>query len=86
MRTGPQTWARTEQSVGGRYRLDGSPSGASCAPTTRDADIALDVGELGTFCLGDESPVRLAAPGRIEELGPGAVAPAEGMIRAARRA
>ncbi|MGW3163036.1 GNAT family N-acetyltransferase [Streptomyces sp. NPDC001142] len=70
----------------GRYRLDASPSGATCAPTTRDADIALDVRELGTLYLGDESPARLAALGRIEERTPGAVATAEGMFRAARRA
>ncbi|MFI6725039.1 GNAT family N-acetyltransferase [Streptomyces sp. R-74717] len=70
----------------GRYRLDASPSGASCTPTTAAADLALDVRELGTLYLGDESPARLAALGRIEELTPGAVALAEGMFRAARRA
>ncbi|MER5499057.1 MULTISPECIES: GNAT family N-acetyltransferase [unclassified Streptomyces] len=70
----------------GRYRLEGSPTGASCAPTTAEPDIALDVRELGTLYLGDESPVRLAALGRVEERTPGAVALAEGMFRAARRA
>ncbi|MFF2330105.1 MULTISPECIES: GNAT family N-acetyltransferase [unclassified Streptomyces] len=70
----------------GRYRLDASPSGATCAPTTATADLALDVRELGTLYLGDESPTRLAALGRIEELVPGAVARAEGMFRTARRA
>ncbi|MFJ1611226.1 MULTISPECIES: GNAT family N-acetyltransferase [unclassified Streptomyces] len=70
----------------GRYRLEASPSGASCAPTSSAADLALDVRELGTLYLGDESPVRLAALGRIEELTPGAVTLAEGMFRAARRA
>jgi len=72
--------------AGGRYRLDASASGASCAATTRDADIALDVRELGMLYLGDESPSRLAALGRIEERTPGAVALAEQMFRAARRA
>ncbi|MEU9762583.1 GNAT family N-acetyltransferase [Streptomyces sp. NPDC047985] len=72
--------------AGGRYRLDASPSGATCAPTTRKADIALDVRELGALYLGDESPARLAALGSIEELTPGSVAAAEGMFRAARRA
>ncbi|MFF2013354.1 GNAT family N-acetyltransferase [Streptomyces sp. NPDC058195] len=73
--------------AGGRYRLEASASGAAaCAPTTDDADLALDVRELGTLYLGDESPVRLAALGRIEERVPGAVARAEGMFRAARRA
>ncbi len=72
--------------AGGRYLLDASPSGATCAPTTRSADLALDVRELGTLYLGDESPARLAALGRVEELTPGAVATAEAMFRAARRA
>ncbi|MFD9601111.1 GNAT family N-acetyltransferase [Streptomyces sp. NPDC056708] len=70
----------------GRYHLDASPSGATCTPTTASADLALDVRELGTLYLGDESPVRLAALGRIEELTPGAVALTDGMFRAARRA
>lgn len=70
----------------GRYRLEATPAGASCTPTTAGADLALDVRELGTLYLGDESPFRLAALGRIEELTPGAVATAEGMFRAGRRA
>ncbi|MGW2178123.1 GNAT family N-acetyltransferase [Streptomyces sp. NPDC001732] len=70
----------------GRYRLEGSPTGASCAPTTVEPDLALDVRELGTLYLGDESPLRLAALGCVEERTPGAVALAEGMFRAARRA
>ncbi|WP_326766891.1 GNAT family N-acetyltransferase [Streptomyces sp. NBC_01591] len=70
----------------GRYRLEASASAATCTPTTADADLALDVRELGTLYLGDESPSRLAALGHIEELTPGAVAVAEGMFRAGRRA
>ncbi|WP_405715178.1 MULTISPECIES: GNAT family N-acetyltransferase [unclassified Streptomyces] len=70
----------------GRYRLEATTSGTSCTSTTADADLALDVRELGTLYLGDESPARLAALGRIEELAPGAVATAESMFRAARRA
>ncbi|WP_326814618.1 GNAT family N-acetyltransferase [Streptomyces sp. NBC_01762] len=72
--------------AGGRFRLDASPDGASCAPTTRSADLALDVRELGTLCLGDESALRLAALGRVEELAPGAAAVADGVFRAGRRA
>ncbi|WP_392671871.1 GNAT family N-acetyltransferase [Streptomyces sp. LN785] len=71
---------------GGRFRLDVSPAGASCAPTTRSADLALDVRELGTLCLGDESALRLAALGRIDELTPGAAAVTDRVFRAARRA
>ena len=70
----------------GRFQLDASPDGATCAPTTRSADLALDVRELGTLWLGDESVLRLAALGRVEELTPGAAATADAVFRAARRA
>ncbi|MGW1844730.1 GNAT family N-acetyltransferase [Streptomyces sp. NPDC001966] len=70
----------------GRYRLESTTSGTSCTRTTADADLALDVRELGTLYLGDESPTRLASLDRIEELTPGAVATAEAMFRAGRRA
>lgn len=72
--------------TGGRFRLDASPDGASCAPTTRSADLALDVRELGTLHLGDESALRLAALGRVQELTPGAAAVADRVFRAGRRA
>ncbi|MGW8882483.1 sterol carrier protein domain-containing protein, partial [Streptomyces mirabilis] len=68
------------------YRLESTTSGTSCTRTTADADLALDVRELGTLYLGDESPTRLASLDRIEELTPGAVATAEAMFRAGRRA
>ncbi|MEU5714938.1 GNAT family N-acetyltransferase [Streptomyces sp. NPDC020403] len=70
----------------GRYLLETSPSGASCTPTTRTADLALDVRELGTLYLGDESALRLAALGRIEEHRPEAAARADAVFRTARRA
>lgn len=70
----------------GRFHLDASPDGATCAPTTRSADLALDVRELGTLWLGDESVLRLAALGRVEERAPGAAATADAVFRAARRA
>ncbi|MFG2566362.1 GNAT family N-acetyltransferase [Streptomyces sp. NPDC048567] len=70
----------------GRFHLDATPDGATCAPTTRSADLALDVRELGTLWLGDESVLRLAALGRVEELTPGATAKADAVFRAARRA
>ncbi|MET8714403.1 GNAT family N-acetyltransferase [Streptomyces sp. NPDC004735] len=72
--------------AGGRFLLEVSPSGASCVPTTRDADLSLDVGELGTLYLGDESALRLAALGRIEEHRAGAAAEANTVFRAPRRA
>ncbi|MFF4249125.1 GNAT family N-acetyltransferase [Streptomyces sp. NPDC001822] len=72
--------------AGGRFLLEGSPSGASCTPTTREADLTLDVAELGTLYLGDESPVRLAALGRLDEHRAGAALSADALFRAPRRA
>lgn len=69
----------------GRFRLDVSPSGATCVPTTRDADLSLGIGELGALYLGDESALRLAALGRVEENRPGAAATADAVFRTARR-
>ncbi|MFF9426389.1 GNAT family N-acetyltransferase [Streptomyces sp. NPDC014746] len=66
---------------GGRFRLDASPAGASCARTTASADLAFDVAEAGTLAFGDESAVRLARLGRVEELTPGAAARADLLFR-----
>ncbi|MFB7370193.1 GNAT family N-acetyltransferase [Streptomyces sp. NPDC056222] len=71
--------------AGGRYRLDASPEGAACAPSTASADLALDIAELGTLSLGDESVVRLAALGRVEEVAPGAADRADALLRTSRR-
>ncbi|MEV0261426.1 GNAT family N-acetyltransferase [Streptomyces sp. NPDC050617] len=69
----------------GRYLLDAAPDGATCAPTTRSPDLTLDVGELGTLYLGDESAVRLAALGRVREEREGAAATADALLRTSRR-
>ncbi|MEU0275199.1 GNAT family N-acetyltransferase [Streptomyces sp. NPDC006307] len=71
--------------AGGRYRLDASPEGATCAPTSASADLTMDIAELGTLYLGDESAVRLAALGRVAEDTPGAAARADLLLRASRR-
>lgn len=70
----------------GRYRLDTSPDGGSCVPTDASPDLVLDVAELARLALGDESALRLAALGRIEEATEGAAARADLLLRAARRA
>ncbi|WP_370414022.1 GNAT family N-acetyltransferase [Streptomyces fradiae] len=69
----------------GRFRLDASPAGGSCVPTTAAPDLVLDVAELATLALGDESAVRLAALGRIEEPAAGAAARADLLLRTPRR-
>ncbi|MFF8836429.1 GNAT family N-acetyltransferase [Streptomyces sp. NPDC015130] len=71
--------------AGGRYRLDASPAGASCVRTTDSADLAFDIAELGTLAFGDESAVRLARLGRVEELTPGAAARADLLFRTSLR-
>ncbi|BCL29016.1 GNAT family N-acetyltransferase [Streptomyces aurantiacus] len=71
--------------AGGRYRLDASPEGASCARTTEDAELTLSVGELGTLWLGDESAVRLVALGRVREERAGAALVADALLRTSRR-
>lgn len=72
--------------AGGRYRLEAGPEGAVCAVSGESADLAMDVGELGTLFLGDESAVRLAALGRIEERREGAAESADTLFRTSRRA
>jgi len=71
--------------AGGRYRLDASARGASCTPTAENAELTLDVGELATLWLGDESAVRLAALGRVREERAGAARVADALLRTSRR-
>lgn len=71
--------------AGGRYRLEASPRGGSCAPTTESAELSLDVGELAKLWLGDESAVRLAALGRVREERAGAARSADALLRTSRR-
>lgn len=67
----------------GRYRLDAGTG--ECKVTEEPADLRLDVSELGSLYLGDESAVRLGALGRITEERPGALALADAVFRTARR-
>lgn len=71
--------------TGGRYRLEASPEGASCTPTTESAELELGLGELGALWLGDETAVRLAALGRVREERAGAARKADALLRTSRR-
>ncbi|MFB4194759.1 GNAT family N-acetyltransferase [Streptomyces carpaticus] len=71
--------------AGGRFALTASAEGAECAPTTRSADLTLDVGAFGTLFLGDISAVRLAGAGRLTEETPGAVARANTLLNTGAR-
>ncbi|MGW0555504.1 GNAT family N-acetyltransferase [Streptomyces sp. NPDC002926] len=69
----------------GRFRLDASPEGAVCVPSRESPDLTLDVRELGALYLGDESAVRLAALGLVEEGTPGAAGTVDALFRTSRR-
>jgi predicted acetyltransferase len=57
----------------GRWLLEGGPSGAACARTDRQPDLALGASELGAIYLGGVPLSTLAAAGRVRELTSGAV-------------
>jgi predicted acetyltransferase len=58
----------------GRFRLDGGPDGAACAPSDGPPDLAVPAPALGSAYLGGIGWARLAAAGWVEERTPGAVA------------
>lgn len=73
---------------GGRFLLETDASGAgTCGPAPAGAspDLSLPLSELGCLYLGDESPVRLAALGRITEHRAGAAGTADALFRTPRR-
>ena len=57
----------------GRWRVSGDPTGATCAPTKDQADLALGVRELGATYLGGPTLVGLADAGLVREHTAGAV-------------
>ncbi|MEU9442349.1 GNAT family N-acetyltransferase [Streptomyces sp. NPDC048304] len=69
----------------GRFRLDASPDGASCAPTDQSADLTLGAGELASLWLGGESALRLTALGRVREEREGAARKADALFRSPGR-
>ncbi|MFJ9560220.1 GNAT family N-acetyltransferase [Streptomyces fuscichromogenes] len=71
--------------AGGRFRLDASPDGASCVPTTDTPDIALGIAELASVWLGDQSVARLHVLGRVREERVGAAREADALLRASGR-
>ncbi|WP_416975424.1 GNAT family N-acetyltransferase [Streptomyces sp. 4F14] len=71
--------------AGGRFLLAASPEGASCVRSTRGADLALDVTDLASLWLGDESVARLVALGRVREVRAGAVREADALLRTSGR-
>jgi predicted acetyltransferase len=64
----------------GTYRLEGGPDGATCRRVQGDADIALNIADLGAAYLGGTTLSVLAASGRVEEIRPGALRLADAMF------
>jgi predicted acetyltransferase len=60
----------------GRWRLDGG----ACEPTDEEADLALDVGALGSAYLGAVSFSQLREALRVEELREGAIERADALF------
>ena len=69
----------------GRWRLEGSPDGATCERTdAASADITLSASELGAVVLGGTRLSALAAARRVDEHATGAVTGADSMLATAR--
>lgn len=66
----------------GRYALEGGPDGATCERTDEDADLALQVADLGSTYLGGVDFSVLARAGRVRELSPNALRRADLMFAA----
>lgn len=62
---------------GGRFVVEGDPAGGSCRRTDVDADLVLDVADLGAVFLGGLPIGALARAGRVEERTPGALVRAD---------
>ncbi|MFI5052858.1 MAG: GNAT family N-acetyltransferase [Acidimicrobiia bacterium] len=57
----------------GRWRVEGGPGGATCAPTDTDPDLELAAPDLGALYLGGVAASTLAAAQRVEERTDGAL-------------
>jgi predicted acetyltransferase len=66
----------------GRFRLEGGPDGAVCQPTKAEADLALDITDVGAAYVGGTSLVSLARAERVAELTSGALLRADRMFAA----
>jgi predicted acetyltransferase len=66
--------------VAGRWRLNVAAGNARVEPTTDDADIAMDIADLGAAYLGGFGFGSLGRAGRTTELTPGARARADAMF------
>jgi len=68
----------------GRYLLTIRDGKAECGPTDRDADLSLDVSDLGSLYLGGTTPSTLVRAGHVRAHHPGAASLADALFRAER--
>jgi predicted acetyltransferase len=67
--------------LGGRFRLEGGPDGATCRRSDAEPDLAVGVADLGALLLGGVSWSTLWRAGLVDERRSGAVPRADGMFR-----
>jgi predicted acetyltransferase len=70
--------------LGGRFRLEGGPQGATCRRSDAEPDLVVGVADLGALLLGGVSWSTLLRARLVDERTPGAAARADGMFRADR--
>lgn len=70
--------------LGGRFRLEGGPDGATCRRSDAEPDLVVGVADLGALLLGAVSWSTLRRARLVEERTPGAVTRADGMFRPGR--
>jgi predicted acetyltransferase len=68
----------------GRFALEAGPDGATCRPTTDEADVVAPVTALGAAYLGGFTWTRLHAAGWLDENRPGGVARATALFATGR--
>lgn len=66
----------------GRYRVETSPGGVSCERTGAEADVSLDISDLGSGLLAGVRFTQLARGGRLTELRRGAVSEMDRLFEA----
>ncbi|HST64072.1 MAG TPA: GNAT family N-acetyltransferase [Mycobacteriales bacterium] len=64
----------------GRFELDAGPEGATCRPTTANADLTLPVAALGSAYLGGHRLAGLAVAGLVDEHTPGTLRTADRLL------
>jgi len=67
----------------GTYTVEGGPEGAVCT-AGGDADLVMDIADLGAIYLGGERPSVLARAGRVQERTSGALRRADAFFAAER--